>query len=936
MGKGEFGVLSLELSPDAPLIGELGISNSARGKSTPILRNVNPQTVLTVGTRDLKNPAGWVAFFDDPIKRPHESFLATLSKKSARVETQGNRSTIIVGGLSAGPFAGDLRFTLYPGTRLIHVQSVLSTSRDASAILYDAGISSASPSWNAVSYLDNKDGWQREKTGDAATPVAVRFRAIMAQSGGGSVAVFPPPHQYFYPLDDADNFKFAWHGRDFHNLIGESGFGIRQPPEGDRRHVPWINAPPGTQQKLSVFYLLSRGTPENALSEVRRYTHDDRFPKVDGYKTFSSHYHVEHALDFLDAQKRQNTSGVPSGLENPGFVQTFKARGVDIVHLAEFHIGWSAEMRAKRLDMLRTLHQECARLSDANFLLLPGEEPNEHLGGHWLSFFPKPVYWTLTRGAQQPFKEQVAGFGTVYHVGNSSDVLQLMNEERGLMWTAHPRIKASMGFPDRYQNRDFFRSDRFLGGAWKAMPSDLSKPQLGTRVLDLQNDMANLGLKKYIPGEVDVFKINTESELYGHMNINYIKLKQVPRFSEGWPGVVNALHQGQFFVTTGEVLMPSFSVGGKESGETLRVTNTKTAVRAGLNWTFPLLFAEIISGDGAQVFRQRVDLSNTKAFDQTKLNVPVDLSKRRWVRFEVWDVAGNGAFSQPVWIESSAMPPLAPPTLAAAPPAASPATWARFVPERSDDFAWENDLIAFRTFGPALRANTENSGIDCFFKRVPHPILDKWYADEAHGESYHEDHGEGYDGYGVGSSRGCGGNGIWKNGKLYLSDTFTTWKLISREPKKTVFELEYDYDVDGAKIHETKQISIELGQRVFKSQSTFTQDGKPVSLDIAIGVTTHGGKAKAILNPQEGWMSCWESVDGFGLGTGVVIAPDKVVEMREIQSNDENQGHALCITRTDANGRASWFAGYGWERAGSITTPEKWTAYLAQFAAALK
>ena len=27
-----------------------------------------------------------------------------------------------------------------------------------------------------------------------------------------------------------------------------------------------------------------------------------------------------------------------------------------------------------------------------------------------------------------------------------------------------------------------------------------------------------------------------------------------------------------------------------------------------------------------------------------------DLKGRRWVRVEAWDVAGNGAFSQPVWL----------------------------------------------------------------------------------------------------------------------------------------------------------------------------------------------------------------------------------------------------------------------------------------------
>ena len=74
---------------------------------------------------------------------------------------------------------------------------------------------------------------------------------------------------------------------------------------------------------------------------------------------------------------------------------------------------------------------------------------------------------------------------------------------------------------------------------------------------------------------------------------------------------------------------------------------------------------------------------------------------------------------------------------------AEPATFCRFVPERSDDFAWENDKIAFRAYGPALRAGTENSGIDCWLKRVDYPIIDTWYKEASEGKSYHKDHGEG-------------------------------------------------------------------------------------------------------------------------------------------------------------------------------------------------
>ena len=40
-----------------------------------------------------------------------------------------------------------------------------------------------------------------------------------------------------------------------------------------------------------------------------------------------------------------------------------------------------------------------------------------------------------------------------------------------------------------------------------------------------------------------------------------------------------------------------------------------------------------------------------------------------------------------------------------------PTTFARFVPERSDDFARENDKVAFRAYGPALHDSKEKSGV---------------------------------------------------------------------------------------------------------------------------------------------------------------------------------------------------------------------------------
>ena len=142
-------------------------------------------------------------------------------------------------------------------------------------------------------------------------------------------------------------------------------------------------------------------------------------------------------------------------------------------------------------------------------------------------------------------------------------MLRLFEAERGLMWTAHPRIKSSFKFPDQYKDTEFFRSDRFLGAAWKAMPADLSRPTLGWRVLDLLDDMSNWGAKKHVLGEVDTFRMEPDFETYAHMNINYLRLAKLPRYDDGWQPVLDALRGGEFFTTTGEVLIPEFTVGGK-------------------------------------------------------------------------------------------------------------------------------------------------------------------------------------------------------------------------------------------------------------------------------------------------------------------------------------------------------------------------------------
>jgi hypothetical protein len=256
--------------------------------------------------------------------------------------------------------------------------------------------------------------------------------------------------------------------------------------------------------------------------------------------------------------------------------------------------------------------------------------------------------------------------------------------------------------------------------------------------------------------------------------------------------------------------------------------------------------------------------------------------------------------------------------------------FARFVPERNDDFAWENDKIAFRAYGPFYRGKAVNSGIDAWLKRVPYPIIDKWYKENQEGKSYHEDHGEGLDNYHVGSSAGVGGSGLWLDGKREHLDTFTKYEVLESSPERYRFKLTYEREINGVTYGEEKTFTVELGKRLFDVSSKFTADGKPAAeLPICIGVTTHDGKATASHNKDKRWIACWEVLDGHGLGTGARLGEGYPIEIKEVSSEKKDESHIFILTQTDKDGALTYQAGYGWEKAGEITTPSQWEEYLS-------
>jgi hypothetical protein len=621
---------AFSLDPAQPLITTVGPDEEA------VIRGARPFYQGETGRRR----GGWYAFFDDPTTHPEGTrhVQGAFRLRAAAARSVGERVEVAFDGLRMGGFEGGVSYTFHPGSRLIQQEAVLTTDEPDVAYYYDGGLDMAAPAdrqpgnnmRSEVVFYDTTGGLQRLALNGLQaerTPVQARYRTLAMKTAGGSVAVFPAPHQYFFPRDFTSNLGFVWHRA----WRGRVGLGIRQLRDENWQYYPWVNAPPGRPQRMSVFYLLSASTPDSALAHVLRYTNNDRFPRLDGYKTLSTHWHLAHTVQAM-AQGFDRT---------PPFKPVLKSMGVDASMIMDFHgDGHPGDLTELRLQELHAYFGALRAQSDPEFLLIPAEEANVHLGGHWALVFPKPVYWFMNRPNGGAFMSTHPKYGTVYSVADAREMFDLVRREGGSMYQTHPRTKGSTGFPDKILSADYFRDPSYLGMGWKAMPSDLSSPRLGDRVFDLVDELNNQGFRKRFLGEVDVFQFDDAHELYAHMNINYIRLDRLPAFDQ-WGDALAPLARGAFFTTTGEVLLPEV--------ELLSSTADQIVVNARVQWTFPLRFAEIVWGDGKATHRETIALDDTREFGDRTFHWRAAAPGWRWARVAVWDIAANGAFVNPVW-----------------------------------------------------------------------------------------------------------------------------------------------------------------------------------------------------------------------------------------------------------------------------------------------
>ena len=678
---GAWGTLGRDLAPD------FRVTSGVRRIS---YQQLNPLSDLGIEiTEEVMDREKWYVFWDAPLlvpgiregegrgtnpglpRSPDEirEANATFNTTSCSVATDGSRLEVTFDGLSMGIFSGDLRFTVYEGTNLVRLEAVASTDEPSVAYKYRGGLQGFSTehtsrvTWRDISGspLDYRFGGP---TNDDAVPLRAHNRVVIAEGEAGSVAAFPPPVTFFFTREVETNHGYNWYRND-----GDGSFamGVRQGdgetalegqalapygavPRTDEttavmgrffENFALYNAPPGTQQRMAVYFYASPAAAEPTRDSVLAFTHGDTFKPVPGYKTFVNHFHIR----FLD---RLRASG---SLDTPiPDVQALKALGLDIIGLSDFHADQLAagDSGAARFKDQLDYYEASRRASDDGFLVTPWEEPNAHFGGHYNTLFPKNVYFTRAREPDQPFSEEDPTYGTVYRTGSSEELLQVLEEEDGYWFHAHPRTKGSTGHPDAEIDTPWIGSDRYLGVAFKpGMGADLSTERMCEyRCFDaidtLNNHFTGSDLQpKYLIADCDTYHKFPGDDIYPNVPVNYLRLDRVPGPDEDWTPILDALRGGDFFVTTGQVLITDYAVQG--SGDARTIT-------ADLEWTFPLEFVEVVWGDGENIEREIIPATDSSAFGSRQFSIPFDAAGKSWVRFAAWDSAGNGAFVQPIWL----------------------------------------------------------------------------------------------------------------------------------------------------------------------------------------------------------------------------------------------------------------------------------------------
>jgi len=340
---------------------------------------------------------------------------------------------------------------------------------------------------------------------------------------------------------------------------------------------------------------------------------------------------------------------------------------------------------------------------------------------------------------------------------------------------------------------------------------------------------------------------------------------------------------------------------------TVSVTNSLTAKR--INETVEIAVSDITKIIG------KVDLHNLIVFDEAGKEVPSQLlfmgEKTPGKLIFQANVEGN---SKSVYVIRVGKPSAYPQK-----------TYGRLVPERFDDYSWENDRIAFRVYATALIAKDgPSNGIDVWVKRTDKLVVDRWVKDYKAGiSSYHNDSGEGCDCYKVGRTLGAGAMAPFVNDSLWLGSNFESYKTLDNGPVRTSFNVVYPpFNVNGKMVTETRTFSLDAGSQL--SAVTEEYSGYSAPMEVAAGIVKRKEGRITAKSVEDGYASyCLEEGEG-GITYLGVVATSPVIKI--IEKND----HVLLTTKYADGEKLLYYTGAGWSKWG-FETPDKWNRYIKDF-----
>ena len=289
----------------------------------------------------------------------------------------------------------------------------------------------------------------------------------------------------------------------------------------------------------------------------------------------------------------------------------------------------------------------------------------------------------------------------------------------------------------------------------------------------------------------------------------------------------------------------------------------------------------------------------------------------------------------------------------------------RCYPERMDDMAWENDLVAFRAYGPALQAKGERGfGYDLFTKyNTTEPMLEAMYAKELDKEtlakiaelkktdpkaaaelsrerSYHIDHGYGMDCYAVGPTLGAGVAALMVNDTIIYPWCYKNQEILDNVPLRFTVKLEFTpLTVKGdSTVVETRLITLDAGSHLNKTAVSYSNLKE--TLPIVAGIVLHEPDGAVVADAANGYITYVDPTTGpdngkifMGAAVPAVVKDAKTVLFSEKEKKERNNadGHVLAVSDYEPGSEYVYYWGFAWDKA-DIKTADAWNRYMADFA----